>query len=386
MPKARKKILYLVTQSDNGGAQQYVYTLAAHFSATHDVIVASGEQSNGGDLAQRLSETNARYTYLPHLKRAINPWHDLLALRQIINLIKTERPDIIHLNSTKISILGSLAAKIIHHTSKIVYTVHGWVFNEQLSWRDAEYYTHLKPFAVAIERLFARNKDALICLSRIDKQAALRHAIVPAEKVHVIYNGRAGAHYLPRDQARAQLHVPSDAFVIGAISNMYPAKGLRYLLEAFALVVSQQPAMLVIIGAGPQRRALEKCANALHIQDRVRFAGAQPEAARLLPAFDVYTLPSTKEGLPFALIEAMQASLPIVATTVGAIPEVLTHEKNGLLIAPAQAGDLAAALLRLRDDESLRARLGVAAQQTAQEKFSVEEMMRKTKAVYEGSV
>src|SRR3989338_11718614 len=129
-----KKILYLVTQSDFGGAQRYVYDLATSISNNFSVIIAGGEPGHDGELAKKLAEKNIRYIHLSHLKRAISPWRDFLAFWQIVKLIKKERPDIIHLNSSKVSILGSLAAKIKNLKSKIkiIYTVHGWVFNEEL--------------------------------------------------------------------------------------------------------------------------------------------------------------------------------------------------------------------------------------------------------------
>lgn len=388
MPHPRKKILYLVTQSDNGGAQQYVYQLAVRVSRTHDVMVASGEQPQGGALAERLHGAGIPYTYLSHLKRAIHPWHDLLALQQIIALIRTEQPDILHLNSTKISVLGSLAARLSGVSCKVVYTVHGWVFNEQLSWRNADYYLHLQPFATAIERLCARNKDVLICLSEQDKRAALQRRIAPADKLRVIYNGREPLDFTPRDDAREMLHLETDAFVIGAISNLYPTKGLAYLLEAFALFVSQQPhddpaSTLVIIGSGPERQKLERAAAAFGVHQHVQFAGTVPDAAHLLPAFDIYAIASTKEGLPFALIEAMQAGLPIVTTRVGAIPEAITHETTGLLVEPKRAGDMAGYFLRLKRDAPLRKRLGAAARETARQRFTARAMALQTTQTYE---
>lgn len=395
----RKKILYLVTQSDTGGAQQYVYGLATRFSAAYDIVVASGEQAGGGALGARLQTAGIRHVYLSHLKRAIHPWHDLLALRQIIALIKTERPDIVHLNSTKISVLGSLATWVCKRTTynlrlTTVFTVHGWVFDEQLSPRDADYYLHLKPFSVFIERLFARFKDALICLSAKDKATALRHRIAPAEKMTVIYNGREPLTFLDRTTARKKLNLDESDFVIGTISNLYPTKGLIHLLEAFALTEKQysisqseicnvKSAMkLVIIGDGPQRVELERIAAGFDIARQVTFAGSLPQAATLVAAFDIYAISSTKEGLPFALIEAMQAGLPIVTTAVGAIPEAITDGADGLLVEPGNGSALAAALLRLQADEVLRQRLGAAAQMAARERFTAERMVEETEAMY----
>lgn len=160
--------------------------------------------------------------------------------------------------------------------------------------------------------------------------------------------------------------------VVGTIANFYPTKGLDILIQASPLLGNVHT---VIIGDGPARPA--------SVPPRTHLLGTIPDAARLLPAFDVFVLPSRKEGLPYALIEAMAAGLPIVATTVGGIPEIITHEKNGLLVPVENPAALAAAIRRLVDDPSFRAQLGNAAK-TSAEKFSFAAQLANTLAVYRG--
>ena len=179
-----KKILYLATQSDFGGAQKYVYDLSANFSKNYAITVAGGEQGYKGELAQKLAEKNVKYIYLSHLKRAISPLHDWLAFWQIVKLIKQEKPDIVHLNSSKISILGSAAAKWCQMSGvkcQVYFTVHGWVFNEELS-------SGKKLFYHALEKWTAKFKTRIICLSEFEKRNTIEQKIAPAEKISIIYN------------------------------------------------------------------------------------------------------------------------------------------------------------------------------------------------------
>ncbi|MFA5359222.1 MAG: glycosyltransferase family 4 protein [Patescibacteria group bacterium] len=381
-----KKILYLITQSDFGGAQRYVYDLATSISKNFTAVVAGGEQGYAGELAKKLQEKNIRYVCLSHLKRAINPRHDFLVFWQIVKLIKQERPDIIHLNSSKISILGSLAAQFIrifairrlafHSQISIIYTVHGWVFNEDLpAWQEWFYKT--------AERFTAYFKDKIICLSEFEKNNTIKNNVAPTEKISVIYNGREAIDFLPREQAREKLGIPRDAFVIGAIGNLNKNKGYEYLIKAVKkLQILDFKLQIVIIGQGLEFNNLKSKILNLKLSDKIKIMGNIPDAAKLLPAFDLYVCSSVKEGLPYTILEAMQAGLPIVTTTVGAIPEVVTDKKNGLLVEPKNPQALAEKIQYLIDHPDVAKKLGEQAQEDVREKFSLERMVEETEKIY----
>lgn len=376
MPKSQTKILYLITQSDSGGAQKYVYDLSANFSQKYNIIVASGEsafnrrdkQGYKSEMAQKLDDRGIKYKYIPHLKRAILPWRDFLAFWQIVKLIKSEKPNIIHLNSSKISILGSLAARWCK-TPKVIYTVHGWVFNEELpAWKKAFYKT--------LEKFTAKFKNQIICLSEFDKQTAIKQKIVPAEKISVIYNGIAPIKFLPRDEARKKLKIHDGTILVGTIANLYKTKGLNYLIEAMNQVSGTRRQVL-IIGDGPEKNNLESS------NDKITLAGNIPNAASLLSAFDIYVCSSIKEGLPYTILEAMKAGLPIISTDVGAIPEIITDGKNGLLVEPKKPEQLVEKIKYLIDNTDIAKKLGEQAKKDVAEKFSLERMLKETEKIYE---
>lgn len=381
-----KKILYLITQSDFGGAQVYIYNLATNINQEYDIVVAGGEQGYNGELYQKLNKKNIKYIYLKHLKRAINPWRDFLALIEIIKLIKLEKPDIIHLNSSKISILGSFAAflskpKTKNQKPKIIYTVHGWVFNEPV--RSGLFYKYAEKFTSWF-------KDKIICISDYDKQIAIKEKICNPEKLITIYNGIRQIKFLSKEEARQkindQLRITNYEFLIGTIGNLYKTKGYEYLIEAVRQLST--PAnrfnfqlLTIIIGEGPKRPELEALIKKYNLGKNIILAGNIKNAASLLKAFDIYVCSSVKEGLSYTIIEAMQAGLPVVATNVGGNPELIKNNQTGLLINSKNPQQIAENIIKLIDNPTLRKKLGEQAKNNSIE-FNLEKMIKKTKAIY----
>lgn len=377
-----KKILYFITQSEFGGAQRYVFDLANNLKSDFQVAIAMGEQKNDETLAKILQKNNIKYFIIPYLKRNISPLNEILALREIIKLIKNYKPDITHLNSSKISILGSIAALFVN--SKFVYTVHGWVFNEPLpAW--------LKHFYKYAEKFTALLKDKIICVSEYDKKIALKYKIAPAEKLITIHNGITAVNFCSKQEAREK--IPPTPFrrladkgglLIGSIGNLYKTKGFKYLIEAADILINKNkiPAVFIVIGEGNERKNLESLIKKYNLKNNFILTGQIDEAAKLLPAFDIYACSSVKEGLPYSILEAMSAGLPIVSTNVGGLPEMIDHEKTGLLVKPAKALELAEKIKLLLNNEALRQKLGAGAQVKTKREFSLERMVRATRKIY----
>ena len=380
-----KKILYFITQSEYGGAQRYVFDLANNLKADFQVAVAFGESKNNLKLAEILDENNIKYFIISSLKRNISPINDFLAFFEIIKLIKKYQPDIIHLNSSKISILGSLAALCTpHSTLRVIYTVHGWVFNEPLPvW--------LKYFYLYAEKFTAGLKDKIICVSEFDRQIALKYKIAPAKKLITIHNGLSPIKFYSEEEARQKIPLTPFAkggLLIGSIGNLYKTKGFEYLIEAANILISdlsfprRRESRFIIIGEGSERKNLENLIKKYKLENNFILAGQIDEAAKLLPAFDIYACSSVKEGLSYTLIEAMQAGLPIAATEVGGNPEIIENKKTGLLSKPADARDLADKIQKLLENKDMRLKLGADAKEKALAEFGLEKMVGATKKVY----
>lgn len=391
-----KKILYFITQSEFGGAQRYVFDLANNLKGEFEVAVALGEQANNGKLAKILEENNIKYFIIPHLKRSISPFNEILALLEIIKLIKQHKPDVIHLNSSKISILGSIASLcVMRSTLRVVYTVHGWVFNEPLpAW--------LKYFYLYAEKFTAGFKDKIICVSEYDRQSALRHHIAPAGKLATIHNGiplfaipSVSDESLKEVKNKLKGFLPAPALseanvvemakiLIGSIGNLYKTKGYEYLIEAANILIhdNKLSALFIVIGEGAERNHLENLIARHNLQNNFILTGRINEAAKLLKAFDIYACSSVKEGFPYSILEAMAAGRPIVSANVGGIPEMIEHEKTGLLIKPADARALAENIKLLIDNKTLGAELGAKAALKAKSEFGLEKMVSATKEIY----
>jgi glycosyltransferase involved in cell wall biosynthesis len=325
----KRRILLCITLAEQGGAQGFVLKLAKYLQKQgHEVKVVAGA---GEWLKDECDRQNIPFIQISSMKREISPLQDLKAARELRCLLKAEKPDVIQLNSTKMGILGSLAASYqLPATSypppRVVYRIGGWVFLEQLpAWKKSLYKT--------LEKISARWKDVIICVHPGDEDVAREAGIRPRGSLMAIPNGIDidvfDEALLTRAEARRRLQLSENDIVFGTIANFFPPKNLPAYMEACKQVAEIFPhAKFVIIGDGMERNAIEhKCAE-LELQNHVLLPGKIENASTLMSAFDAYALPSSKEGMSFSLLEAMAASLPIIATDVGAAKWMLS-EKSG---------------------------------------------------------
>ncbi len=403
-----KKILYIVTQSEFGGAQRYVFDLATHLRDGYQVIVAAGEDPKG-ELFINLWQTDLhhyhiRTAYLKHLKRRISPINDLRALAEIRQLIAKEKPDVVHLNSTKAGVLGSLAARSFVGAKRplVVYTAHGWVFNEPIGLLE-------KKIFLWIEKYVSRYRDKIICVSEYDRQIALERGF-PPEKLTTIHNGIDfdNLNFIVREPARQKLsqliNCPiGQSIIIGTVANLYPTKGIQYLIKAARAVNYLLPnamPLFIVIGDGPEKAKLQRMIKKYKLENNFFLAGHLPYAYRYLKAFDIFTLSSVKEGFPYVVLEAMAAGLPVVGTSAGGVAEMLIRTDPflkkpseetpfhvgglyaGLIAQPKNSQQLAEKIIYLLDNPDAATELGKQAQIKVRERFSLEKMATETKNLY----
>jgi len=382
----KKKILYLITQSELGGAGVYVLDLARMFKNEVDVIVAFGEQGEQGELVAKFKASNIEYYAVPRLKRSISPMDDLAAIKNIFKLIRKERPDIIHLNSSKISILGSFAtflARLTFIKTKVIYTAHGWVFNEPLQ-------PGKKTFYRIAEKFTSKFKHKIICVSQFDYDTAVKEKIAPKKKLTMIHNGIEAPDFYSREIAKKKLEklIPgltnTSSFIVGTIGNLYKTKGFEYLIDAIKLLRDNGKSLaLVIIGEGKERKHLEDWINQNKLEKDIFLAGRLDNASRYLKSFDIYTCSSVKEGLSYTILEAMLAELPIVATQVGGNTEMIREGETGLSCPAKKPEILANRILELFHSKESRQKLASAAHQFAKNEFSHTQMIDKTREAYD---
>ncbi|MGY0611404.1 glycosyltransferase [Luteimonas sp. A501] len=210
--------------------------------------------------------------------------------------------------------------------------------------------------------------------------------LAPASRVAAVRNGVPVARApgdAERAAARGALGLAADALVIGCVGRLVELKNHRLLLEQVPALAAMFPDLRVLlVGDGPMRMVLEEQARALGIAERVQFTGARDDVARLLPAMDVFALPSRTEGLSIALLEACAAALPVLASDVGGNPEIVCHGGTGLLFQSDDGAALRAALAQLLSDRALRASLGAAARAWVVASASIEAMRASYDALY----
>ena len=389
MDTVRKNLMFVITQPVVGGAQKYVFDLAKHFSGVYQVLVASGGPADG-DLFRRLGEAGVRTCRLKFLGREVRILDDILAFFELLKLFRAEKPNIVHLNSSKVGVLGSLAAFFYKLTTsnyklKTIFTAHGWFFKEDLSPLK-------KRLVVFLEKFSAWFKDKIICVSQDDFNLALKYKIAPPRKVYTIYNSLGeGAKFLPREKARAELSkmigrdFQPDSFWVVNLGRLYATKGLGFLVETVNQLKTSWPGkniILVIFGDGPERENIKYQISNIKIEEAVFLVGDVPDASRYLKAFDALVLSSVKEGFPYAVLEAGQAVVPVVATNVGGVGEAITDGETGFLVKPKDSQALSDAVAKIIMDEPKAKKMALKLKKTASEKFGFETMAQKTEWVY----
>ena len=327
-----KKVLFLITKATWGGAQRYVYDLATHLSREQfEPVVAYGEQ---GVLSEKLDGKNIETHPLPSLGRDIALVSDVSSFFEIITCVRRVRPDVLHLNSSKAAALGALAGRIVG-VKRIVFTVHGWPFNEKRN-------EFARVMLYLISWLTAFLSHEVIVVSKSDGVQGGKMRWI-SKKIHYVSTGIEIPFFLSREEASASLSLPETPLRVGTIAELTPNKGLRYGIEAISILKEQGvDVSYTIIGDGEQRAELEDIATEFGVEDRVTFIGFKQDAARYLRAFDVFVLPSVKEGMPYVLLEATFADLPIVTTNV--IDPDFVRRYSMRPVEPADPEALAAAI------------------------------------------
>ncbi|HUT22526.1 MAG TPA: glycosyltransferase family 4 protein [Candidatus Bipolaricaulota bacterium] len=376
------KILYLITQSTWGGAQRYVYDLAVGMNKEFEVAVACG---GDGGLIKELARKKIKVIPLKYLKRDILFLSDIRSYFEIKKLIKEERPDILHVNSSKAGFLGGLAARSFPKT-KVVYTVHGSVFT-------AAFNIFYRWLFKIIEKTTSKHKDSIILVSNHDRSLWLENKICESEKLFVIHNGIDVALeelFLPKERALAAL-LPAEKEInlkiIGCIANFYAEKNLLSFLSVFKEVSKEvSKCRLILIGDGPLRREIKKYVRENDLSEKVILPGFIKNAWLYLKAFDLFVLPSKKEGFPYTILEALLAKVPVVASRVGGIPEIIGDESTGLLFDSADSRQLAEKMLILLKDEVFVAQLVGNGIKKVKESFNLTGFLDQTKKIYLSSL
>ena len=346
----------LITLAEVGGAQTYVASLVPALVDRFEVIVAA---HGAGPLRDATEAAGARFVPLRYVRRAVGP-HDLVGLAELVRLLRRERPHILHASSSKAGVLGRLAGFLAGVPIRI-FTVHGWAF---AAYSGAAGRTYR-----GADRLVRPLTTVTICVSEREREAGLLAGTCDAGRTVVIPNAVDVAHAPRAELARR------DRPLLVAVGRLKAPKDFLTFVRALAKLRADS-FEAVVVGEGPDRGPLEREIESLGLGGSVRLAGERRDVPDLLAAADVFVLPSSSEGMPVSVLEAMAAGLPVVASRVGGVPEEVVDGETGLLVRPGDAAALAAALDSLLGDANVRRRLGAAGRLRAEQAFNLTRFRR----------
>ncbi|MBE0691300.1 MAG: glycosyltransferase [Anaerolineae bacterium] len=367
------RVTHLIKAVGIAGAERHLLTLipGLHARAVDTDLILLVEPERMLDEYVQLMETEGisveRRLIRRHFDPTLIPW--------LIVRLRQRKPDILHTHLIHADLYGTLAAQFAG--VRVVTSRHNDdPFRAKSPYRQIlQFLWHLTDAGIAISSAVARFS--------IETEGA------PADKLNTIHYGIVHRqHEVDKKAARAELRqelqLPPDALVIGIISRLIAQKGIDDGLHAFKLVLDDFPdAHLVIAGDGALRQTLGMEAERLQLSSHVHFLGWRSNALHVMAALDVFLMPSLWEGFGLTLLEAMSVSVPIVATTVSAIPEIVAHQETGLLVPPHDVKSLADSLILLLGDSALRQHMGMLGEDRLETFFSADRMIDQILAVYQ---
>lgn len=357
------KILEIIGDATLAGAPRHLLSLLENFDyEKFDLFVISTAGPLAGEIKTLKKPINLEI--IPMHSR-----HDLTAIREIRAAVKQIKPELAHVHGTRAGILGRLA--LIGLKIPVIYTEHLWTKQYRLPGRFGH---NIQLFGLWFLDMFTTYN---IAVSGAVKDFLIENQITRPEKVSVIYNGVEA----PRKKAKPFSR--KDEYLLGSIGTLNEQKGMQYLVRAMPRILEEFPhTKLVIVGEGYYKDKLAKLAKELKLTGHVRLTGFVNDVYDELAEMDVYIQPSYSESFGLAILQAMSMGLPIVATNVGGIPEVVTADKTGFLVLPKDSEAIAEAVLELLRNQPEAVSMGEMGEEDANVMFSLEDMVKETEKLY----
>lgn len=366
-------VLRVLTRLNVGGPARQAVLLDRHLRPEYDTTLAAGRVLPG---EAELDHEGINVVPVS-LERPIRPARDVRACLQIQRLLGQTGARILHSHMAKAGATSRLAARLGPRRGvRTVHTFHGHVFDGYFSSRAEQIF-------IRIERGLARRTDVLVAVSTEIRDQLLDLGIGRPSQYRVIPEGQDLDPYLEVDRARGDLRravgIEPTVPLIGVLGRLVPIKDHVTLLDA---MVQLDEAHLAVLGDGELRASLERRAADCGLSRRVHFVGWTNDVAGALSDLDVVVLTSRNEGTPVALIEALAAARPVVATDVGGVRSVVEEGVTGFLAAPGDAPGIADAVRRLLRNPSLRSEMGRAGRAVMRDRYGPERLVRETRELY----
>jgi glycosyltransferase involved in cell wall biosynthesis len=381
--KGSIKILRIVARLNIGGPAIHVVLLTAGLDPKRfDSRLVSGRENAGeGSMLDYALAHGVQPIIIPEIvgEFSLGP-REFKALAQLYRLMRREKPDVVHTHTAKAGFVGRVAARLAR-VPVVVHTFHGHVLQG--------YYNPVKTSLLRrMERALARVTDCILAVSEGVKQDLVAYGVAAPEKILVMPLGLELEPFLDGHAARGafrrEWHLQASDRLVGIVGRIFPIKNHYLFLDAAALVAQEEPAArFVIVGDGLLRAEIEHQAQALGLSDRVIFTGWRRDLPSIYADLDVLAVTSNNEGTPVSAIEAMAAACPVVATRVGGLPDLIRDGETGLLVPPADAPAVAAAIVRLLRQPGEARRLGQAGRAMVRERFAVQRLVSDMEQLYQ---
>jgi glycosyltransferase involved in cell wall biosynthesis len=327
----KSDILHIIARMNIGGPALHVAQLSSGLMQNgFETTLVSGIQAAAeGDMTDLAHEYGLTFHLYHNLRARLSPWSDLYVCSRLWRLMRSTSPRIVHTHTAKAGALGRIAAKL-SRVPIIVHTFHGHVFSGY--WGPV-----ISTIIVLVERMLARLSTVILTVSDTVRNELLQHNIAPPEKIHVLPLGLDLTEYkncsTKRGQFRRELDIEPNVPLIGNVGRLVPIKNHRYFLMAAQVMVQTGfEGRFVIVGNGELASELYKQARELDIGNSVIFTGWRRDLDKIYADLDVLVNTSINEGTPFAIIEAMAARVPVVATSVGGVPDIIKSDETGYLV------------------------------------------------------
>lgn len=361
------KILYCVTSSTWGGAQTHIFELCKdEIDRGNHVSVVVG---NKGLLRDKLLKIpSIKVILMESLHRKINLVYDLKAIYELRKIITFEKPDIVHLHSSKAGTIGRLAS--IGLKTKVIFTVHGWSFSDGVPSKSK------KVLYKFVEKVMSKFTDKIICVSNYDFNLGIKNGVIQDNKKAIMIHNGVEAPKTKNSELVKRKYSPLKFVMIARFSAQKDQKALINALS----YIDPKKFELTFVGDGETLKENEKLVNELKISENVKFAGFKQDVSQYLLSSDVYVLTTHYEGLPISIIEAMSYGLPIIATNVGGNSELVINGENGYLINNKK--ELQNALVSFINNRELIDKMGRKSFEYYCNKFELQKCIKKINNLY----
>jgi len=382
------KVLHIITRLIKGGAQENTLLTVVNLDkARYQIALLSGPTvGSEGEIESRARQLGTDLIILLELVREISPINDLKALYKTYRSIKNGKYDIVHTHSSKAGVIGRVAGRLAG-VKNIVHTPHGSIFDQDADIPSVSGALLIKCLLL-VERIAARLTDRIVTLTDAEAIGYVKLGMGDKAKFTTIHSGidlsRFGDVKIDVVSKKKELGIPSNSTVITTIARLTPEKGHKYLIEAAKEVIAESDNHIkfVFVGDGDLRDDLENKARELGLDEAILFLGLRDDVPEILAISDLFVLSSLYEAQGRVIVEAMAAELPVVATRVGGVPDVVIDGETGILVPPASPQALASAIVKMLADKGNAKQMGQAGKRQVDPEFSVETMVKQIDMLY----